>query len=43
VVMALVITYRLFFNDDPDAPKRTWFRRQQPGQPASEKPELTGD
>jgi multiple sugar transport system permease protein len=43
VVMALVIIYRLFFNDDPGAPKRTWFRWRQPGQPASEQPELTGD
>jgi multiple sugar transport system permease protein len=46
VVMALVTIYRLFLNDDPDAPNRTWFKwRQRPAASAPEvrQPELTGD
>jgi hypothetical protein len=44
-VMALVILYRLFLNDDPDAPNRTWFKwRQRPAStPAVTQPEVTGD
>jgi hypothetical protein len=44
--MTLVVVYRLFLNDDPDAPNRTWFKwRRQPTTTAaaSKQPELTGD